>query len=337
MTLAKLTAETRIFLKIGGAGVVLIFLLFLIFQGASVVQKTFFPAPPAPPEEKFGKLSKVNFPEQDILVPEFRVNTVAGVLPSFPNQIRVYELVKNAPDITALSSARQKAASLGFTQNEKQVNVNTYRWSNTSQNSFLLYNINSFNFSVDSDYLERGDFISGVITENEDITRLVSEFVQTLSANTSDIDFNKSSYSYFISSNNELREVPTLTNATFAKIFLYQNPIDNLSIYYPTTEPSLLYFTVGNNNSLTVVEAAYDHFVANPSSSSTYAIKSTSEAFEDLKNGKGYILNQAESGAIDITDVVLGYYLSRDPEQRYLLPIFVFSGKDNFKAYVSAL
>lgn len=337
MTLAQITKETRIILKVGGAAAVIVILLFLFFQGGSFIQRTFFPAPPPPPEEKFGELPSIKFPVQTSPIPEFRVNTVSGVLPSFPGQIKVYKLLENSPNITALPSARQKAASLGYTQSEQQVTPNTYRWSNTSQNSFLLYNIISLNFSVDSDYLTRGDFVSGGVSNAENATKAVTDFIETLGANSSDIDISKTSYSYFVTSNNKLAEVPTQTSATFARVFLVQNPVDNLNIYYPTVDPSILQFTVGNNGSLTLVEANYNHFAPDLSSPSTYPIKSVESAFEDLKNGKGFIVNSGNTQIVDITDVSLGYYLNNDPDQKYLTPVFVFAGKDNFLSYVSAV
>lgn len=337
MTLAQITRESRVILKVGGSAAVVVILLFLIFQAGSFIQKTFFPAPPAAPEEKFGKLSDITFPDQTTSIPEFKINTVSGVLPHFPSQIKVYKLFKNPPTITALPAAKQRAAKLGYTQNEYRVTPDTYRWSNTFQNSFLLYNIISLNFSVDSDYLTRGDFVSGGVTNTQDITRTIREFVETLDANTTDIDFSKSNYQYYVSSNNVLTQVSTDSNATFARVYLQQNSVDNLNIYYPTTDPTLLYFTIGNNSSYNLVEASYNHFAPDLSQSSTYSIKSVDMALEDLKNGKGYILNSADTQVVEITEVSLGYYLGSDLSQDYLMPIFVFSGKDNFRSYVSAI
>jgi hypothetical protein len=337
MSLAQITKETRIILKVGGAAALVVFILFLIFQGGTFIQRVFFPAPPAPPEEKFGKLPILEFPVQNSSIPKFRINTISGVLPSFPTQIKVYQLVEAKPNITALQSARQKAASLGYTQNEQQITPTEYRWTNASQNSFLLYNIISLNFSVDSDFLTRGNFVSGGISNNSNLTKTITEFINALGSDSSDIDPSKYSYSYYISSNGKLEEVASQSNATFVRVFLNQNQVDNLEIYYPTSNPSLLHFTVGNDGSLTVVEANYTHYTPELSNSSTYPIKSSDQAYENLKNGKGYSVNLTTDSIIDITEVSLGYYLDNKPDRKYITPIYIFSGKNDFLAYVNAL
>src|SRR3989338_7471079 len=136
-SLAQVTKETRLILKIGSSVAILVFIIFLIFKGGSFIRDTFFPAPPAPPEEKFGALPVMSFPQDAATqaVPEFRVNTISGNLPTFSTTIKVYELKQIESSITALQSARNRAAVLGYTQNQQIITPTIYKWSEASSNN----------------------------------------------------------------------------------------------------------------------------------------------------------------------------------------------------------
>ena len=70
---------------------------------------------------------------------------------------------------------------------------------------------------------------------------------------------------------------------------------------------------------------------------SEYYIKPADEAFEELKNGEGYIAtNFGSKTNIKIRDVFLAYYIGEKIHD-YLMPIFVFTDNDGFYAYVSAV
>lgn len=336
-TLVQITKEARLILKIGGALAILGIIIFLGFKGGSFIQNTFFPKPAAPPEEKFGKLPNIIFPNQTEPVPSFRINTISGLLPAFPQTLKVYKLKLNAPGITALQSARTRAASLGYSQNQQAVSQTVYRWNKASSNSVLTYNIMSLGFSVSSNYLSNSDIPTGEVANKEAVLRTINNFIDALQTDKSDIDFNNATFSYFVISSGQLVDVFSPESAQVVKIYLAQNPVDNLKIFYPTTNSSLLYFVVAKPSDMEVVEANFNHFTPNLGESSTYPVKSADNAYEDLKSGKGYILSGSQDQIVDITDVALGYYLSDDPNQTYLMPIIVFLGKNNFTAYVSAI
>lgn len=337
MSLANVTKEARLSLKIGGAVIALVIILFIVIKGGGFVASVLFPKPPAPPQEGFGELPSIAFPQSTNTIPEFRVNTVSGVLPGFAPTIPVYKLKENAPTITALQTAKIKAGSLGYTQNQQEISSNVYRWSKDGENNSLLYNIVSFDFSVNSDYLNNPNLTIGDLSSSQNLTNAAFGFIDALGADRLDIDSSKSIISYYALANGQLTPTDSPTSASVARIYFIQNQVNQLSIYYPTTNPSTLFFTLSGPQSENVVEANYNHFAPDLAQFSTYPLKTADEALADLKNGKGYIVRPTTASTVDITDVTLGYYLSDNPTQKYLMPIIVFTGANNFQAYVSGV
>lgn len=336
MSLAQVTKETRLILKIGGAFIVLLIVLFLVFKGGNFFLTTFFPKPPAPPQEKFGKLAPISFPESTNSVPKFNINTVSGTLPVFPTTINVYKLKEYVPTITALQSAKIKAGSLGYTQNQQAVSTTEYRWTKPDSQNSLLYNIINFNFSVESDFLTDPNLTVGDLSRSK-IVDSAASFIDALGTDKVDIDLSKSVVTYYIISNGQLSEVRDASSGSVARVYLIQNPVDTLPIYYPTTDPSLLYLTLSGSGPSNVVSASYNHFAPDVNQSSTYPLLTAAQALSALKDGKGYIVKPTTAGTVDITDVQLGYYLNGSANQKYLMPIVVFFGANNFEAYVNAI
>ncbi|MBP9815276.1 MAG: hypothetical protein KBC63_03050 [Candidatus Levybacteria bacterium] len=337
MSLAQITREARFSLKIGGLIIVSLILIFLVFQGGLFIKNFLFPQPPTPAEEKFGSLPTLVFPESTNSLPEFKLNTVSGNFPSFPSTILVYKLQQKTPKVSDYQSARNRAASLGYTQNQQAINQSLYKWSKSNANNVLFYDITSLNFSVESDYLTDPNLIPSPLSNTEDVTEAILSFIHTLGASTSDIDLSKSPIFYYNISSGQLVEAESAINATVARIFLKQQDVNELPIYYPTSNPSSLYITTTSDTTSGVVHANYNHFLPDLNDSSTYKLRSAESAFEDLKKGKGYIVRPTTASTIDITDISLGYYLSTESSQKYLMPIIVFTGANNFQAYLSAL
>lgn len=337
MSLVEITKDSRIVLKIVAALGILTFLIFLFVKGGTFFKNTFFPTPPAPPDKTFGLLPAINFPPSAITTtPKYRINTVSGSLPSFPDRIKVYALIQPQANITALRTAQGKVASLGYTQNQQAINPSVYKWSMPDKNNTLTYNILNFNFSVSSDYPVNPTYANNVAPDISTGQKGITEFVSALGANFSDIDFANATTTFYAMSADKLLRSPTPTSANFLRFDLFQNPVDKLTIFYPDPNNSLLNFTV-TGSSAEVVESNYPHMTPDLTISSTYPLKTASQAYDELKKRNAYIASPVTSPLIEITDVGVGYYLNGDPDQKYLLPIIVFLGKNNFRAYVDGV
>lgn len=338
-SLAQVTKETRIFLKIGAAALVLAILVFFIFKGGAVVKSMFFPTPIPPPDQKFGQIDSIAFPKSIDETPIFTINTVSGALPGFADRIKVYELKKNPASITALANAKNKAAGLDYSLNQQFISSTVYKWTRVGKNNVLTYNINSFNFSVESDFATNPTLVISNVTlqDQENIQKKVTEFIDSLGADRSDLDIAGIKFSYFNIINTNLTPSDT-PPAQVARLDVWQKPVDQMAIYYPVFEKSPLYFLVINGISgPEVVSGSYNHFTPDLTSFGTYPLKTSTQAYQDLQDGKGFIVSPNPEKNVEITDVSLGYYLDESEDQKFLLPIIVFRGKNNFLAYVDAI
>ncbi len=342
--LAEVTSEVRILLKLLAASFIVITILFLFFKGGTIAKNIFFPTPPAPPEEKFGKLPKIDFPTTKTDGFDYRINTLSGNLPStgasqgqIPDRIKVYKVKIGEPSLIALSTARTNLRNVGFSNNETKLSESTYQWNNDS-NETVQYNILNDNFRISSNFLTDSPptRLSGSATTKEGAYESAVNFLSAMNEDVSDLDRSNSMSKYLRITDGQLVLADSQNNAQFIRIDLAQKDIGGLKMYYPGFDESLMYFIYRNqDDSPKVEEAKFIHVSPDLNDSSTYPIKSPQDAFEDLKSGKAMVFNNNKNNVIDITDVSLGYYLGVE-NQPYLLPIMVFSGKD-FKAYVNVL
>jgi hypothetical protein len=167
--------------------------------------------------------------------------------------------------------------------------------------------------------------------------RIATDFLGNLAEETSDFDPEKSVFKYLKIVNGRLTIADSQNDAQFTRLDLMQKNIDNdYGIYYPGLTESTMYFIFRSEGSPRMVDASFAHFIQDLEVSSTYPIKTPLEAYQDLEDGNAYVFNENEgSDPVDITDVKLGYYAGAE-NQQYLLPIYVFEGK-NFTGYVQAI
>lgn len=337
MSLVQITKESRLILKIAAALGVAIFLIFIFIKGGGFIKNTFFPSPPAPPEQKFGILPQIDFPPStNTTTQEYRINTVSGSLPTFPDRINIYSLIQTEPNITALRTAQEKVGALGYTQNQQLVSPSVYKWSMPDKNNTITYNIINFDFSVSSDYQVNPAYSTNVAPDVANGQKAITEFITALGANFSDIDFTNSTTTFYAMSDGKLLRSQSPSSAQFLRFDLFQNPVDKLTIFYPDPNSSLLNFTLSGSQG-EVVEANYPHMVPDLKSFSTYPLKTAAAAYENLKSGNAYIASPTTDTTVDITDIGVGYYLNGNPDQKYLLPVIVFLGKNNFRAFVDGI
>lgn len=337
LTLAQATKETRTLLKFGGIIVGAIFLIIILFNFSSSIRSTFFPPPPPPPEQKFGKLPKVDFPTSENLKINYRLNTITGTLPAFPDRLKVYSIKKPEPNLLNLQNVRNNLKNVNFTTGETELSETVFKWTNTTTPIRTInYDILSNNFDISSDYLNNNSFSTENLPLDKQAQSFVINFLTNSGENLDDIDRENASISYFKILNNNLVRVNNPQEAQTVKVDVIQKAIDQLNIFYPEFEGSTMSFLIGSDGSQPIIfQAHFKHQPINTNSSSTYPIITSQQALEQLKQGKAYIFNPEKKQNVEITDIYLGYYLG-EKDQEYLMPIVIFKGK-NFQAYVQAI
>ena len=85
------------------------------------------------------------------------------------------------------------------------------------------------------------------------------------------------------------------------------------------------------------MKAQIKYFAQSEDQIGIYPLRSTDQAFEDLKGGKGIVISSSQpDGEVKIKKVFLAYY-DPDTYQEYMQPVYVFLGENKFVAYVTAV
>lgn len=335
-TLNKAKAETRTALKIIGLILAVTMIIYTAVKGVSFIISLFTP-PPAP-TVAFGKLPAIPFPEQNNENITYSIDTVTGYLPTLPDQVKVYEIISNSPNLIGLTKTAEKVKKVGFSSPERKISEDTYQWTEEGPlQRTITMNIFSSDFILYSSYLTVDSLQSFLsVDEKENITRTSKNFLSKMSLWPEDIDEEKTKISFYSITDNQLDETSKVSGSKIAKIDFFQKNVNDLPIYYQKGTSSTISFLVGKpNKKMEVVEGSFLYKKISDTSS-TYAIKTAEEAFQELQEDKGYISYESTNKTnINIKDVYLGYYIG-EAQQKYLMPIIVFEGID-FTAYVSAV
>lgn len=249
-----------------------------------------------------------------------------------------------------------------------------YEW-NQATNPYekIVFNIVNFDFTLTSRYLSYLPVLNAQQLSDEnsaiDTAKLFLSSIQLLPE---DLDFAKTKEppkdthyltrpQLFSIRNGALVPTTSLSKAQIIRVDFYQKDIEykmstgkpngaggfemvdiKLPIMYPKPPYSTMNFFIGSATSDSQVYAAnFVHktitFPGDLDPEATYDIKTPQEAFEELKNGAGYIATDPGSQSeILINNIFLAYYLG-EGKQEYLMPVIVFEGENGFFAYVSAV
>lgn len=347
ISLVQATELTREFLKKSSIVCGVLLSLFIIYQIGLFIYKVFIPPPPAPAEEKFGLLPPVKFPSplQSI---SYTLNTPTGRLPTFVDRMKVYKIKQRGAQLLDLNNIRGRLQGAGFTKNELKQSEIIYQWTSITQpETFIRLNIVSNAFEIHSNFYNDPYVLANIRfpKTNTAIQNTALTLLSSIGENISSFDLAKTNYTYFKLVDGKLIQVDALNDAKIAKVDLYQKSIDKLSINYPSfNNESIDRFWIGSSRNYPII--VYGNFrhqetdITDPSYSSMYLMKNSSQAFSDLKSGKAFVFNPSNRTNVEITDVSMGYYIGELDlsvlEQEYIIPIFIFTGRD-FKAYVHAL
>ena len=200
-------------------------------------------------------------------------------------------------------------------------------------------NIQSLDFYLTSSYANDQTVLGAVHMPDEGLAQTISkEFFDTVMPLPNSIDTTKTKTTLLTINGTTLVSASSLSSAQIIRVDYFPKAIDTLPVYTANPDNSLIYAYVasGDTDYPQIVEAQYYHKnVTNDKA--TYPIKTAAAAYEQLKQGNGYIAaNPTGSATVNITDVTLGYYVDPSPQQ-YIWPIIVFQGDNGFYAYVSAV
>ena len=335
---------TRKILKWSAIGLVVFFLLKLTFS----LGKNFYYRlrPPRQPEPTvvFGKLPALKFPETtDLPVLTYNLETISGGLEPLDQIQYVYFIPKKVNSYLTLDQAKEKAARLGFKGepiNVANISPTTFQWrtGNPIASSLTMEIVEqTFNYRYD---FERDQTLinnPNLVTVDQAL-RKTKSFLSRGDFLPEDINSGPAEFIYLNYNQPEFNQVLAVTDADFIRVNLYRKAINNLEVFPADPDLANVSALISRSEQQGVVELKYSYFTVQYDVAGTYPLKSSTEAWTELKQGKGYIarLGENTSNQATIRKVYLGYYDPPD-QQNFLQPIFVFEGDQNFLAYIAAV
>ncbi len=337
-TLHETTDSIKTFAKWGGMGFGAIILIILLFRGGTFFINTFFPKPAPAPLQAFGKLPAIAFPVDIISPPQsYQLDTISGDLGQFPDRAKVYKTLAATPTLLDLQQMRASIRKTPFTTNETHITDTEYSWNDPMRpDKKIKTNIVSNDFTITSNYLTYPDLQPSGLIDQASSIKVATDFLEELGLYPLDIDPLKTTTQLLSLQGTSLFAASSLSTAQLIRIDFFQSDLDKLPIMYPHPPNSLLYFLLGGSNTDEILEGNFSHQTISMDSS-TYPIISIGSAYDLLKKGNAYFASYyGTSNTISIKDVYLGYFMN-ESKQDYIMPMYVFEGKDGFFAYVSAV
>lgn len=335
MTLTETAALTK---KIFVFGVIFIILGGLTWAGINyyiAYQKAHTPPPEIKPDLAFGNLPKPNLPISLIKSSNhgYTLATKTGDLPAdLPKILKVYFIPQLSTSLLAPDKAKTLASSFDFNSGPDILSPTEYRFLNSNGNQ-LIIDISSGNFRFERTIPADANLI--LDDGFTDSARVVSDFKSFLSTK----NLLKDS---LVSGKTQITYDKALAkDSGSASVSIWQSDIEDGDQKYPIVTPS---YTEGlvkgiiskyNEESTKYLTLDYIYWDIDFTKFSTYPLKKIDQAFAELKNGSGIVVQDQANNQIPITSIYLAYFLS-DEYSAYLQPVYVFAG-DNFIAYVSAI
>jgi len=325
--------------KWGGIALGIIILLIVVIRVLIFVKEIFVPSAPPAPTVAYGKLPQIFFPDSIKGDFTYTIDTISGDLPTFPPSQKVFKMNVNEPNILAVEKASEKVSDVGFDPRPQQISDFIFRWRNPNppqQNLVLNTKLDEFNLT--SSFLNNQNLLNGRnFTNNSQPIGFATDFLKSLEFYPDDIDTERTKVEFGIVENGVIKPSTRAVNSNVATVYFFQKDKDEIPIVYPQGGNSSMRLMVGAGDLLgKILDGKFSHQNITDDSA-TYPIKTTQEAFEELKAEKGYIATYSGSGnEIVIKNVFIGLY-SEGRFQQYLAPVIVFEGNDNFVAYVLAV
>ncbi len=351
-TLTEASAVSRKAIKYGGIGFVGI--TFIWYIGVALVNWYIALHPPAQAAATvdFGVLQAVNFPANTTR-PKMSLELPTGVIPNFPDRMRVYYAPTKRSGFADPDKAIEVATALGFLFKPDQPTDTRYVWTNQDQlASKLDMNIVSGHFTLTKQWQNNPTIATMAnFTSDKQVIIDTSNYLRKIGLLEDDtVGFEK--LTYLKNDSGKLISALSLSDADFVQLDYFRKNIDEIDplsktkeikASYPfyRTDPGkgLIRAVVSGSKALNekVINMEYAYTFINYTQNGTYPIKTGDEAWQELSAGGGFVTPTGpQTGEVKIRKIFLGYYDS-NVNQKYAMPIYIFLGDQGFAAYVSAV
>ena len=350
MGLSGIAAQVRIIIKwalIGLGGLVFIWVLFISLRA---LYRVLLPSKEDIPTIAFGRLPTPTKPNASLSKVEVDLDTPDGSLPSFPKLLEVYPIPQPTGKLNSLEIATEKARSLGVNGTPKPLSPTLYQWQDAkSPNRTVAIDIVSGNYNYKYDWVADQKVIAKTFTETveTEAKSLAKGFFSRDFKGANDLEKGEVRSNYVNISSSSISRVSSASEANAVEVNLFREKLSkkyDIVGFDPTKSlvNTLVTPKVGDQQ---ILAANFIHWIVDFKSASTYPLRSSAQAYQDLKAGKAYIVagKIANLDRIKIVDLKL-YYLETEKYSLYLQPVYVFTGnsfagkaKTAFTAYLPAV
>jgi hypothetical protein len=313
-----------------------------LLDGAIAIYLRVFPPGPPPATVKFGKLTKIPFPDKGAKPTlSYSLETPEGGLPTdISTQAKVYFMPKPSSNLLALDIAKEKAKALGFTSDPQQQSDTLYRFMNPTFPSMIEMNIVSGTFSISYDLSADR---SPIDVKPPPAEVAASRFRSALSSAgyLPDDLTGPTTHSFFKLSSGQLATALSLSESDVIKVNLFRKNYDDKPSMTANPNEGNVWAIVGGatTREQQIIAAEYHYYPVDESQFATYPIITPEEAYNQLQSENIYIADMGlnkDGDSLKIRRIYLAYF---DPETEadFFQPIYVFEGDNGFTAYLPAV
>lgn len=339
-SLTQTAIITRKIIRYSLLAIVLLIVGRILIGAGIKAYRYFFPAPPPPPTVAFGKLPKLEFP-QNVVTGNltYNIETAQGGLPTLPTQAKVYFMPKLSPNLLSLDAAIQKAQDLGFLPQPQEISQTIYRFPHKDAPAALQINIVTGIFSISYDLSADSSPIERIPPAPEVAASQVRSYLSSADLLPEDLT-GPTSHEYLKIEDGKLVSALGQSEADLIKVNFFRKNYDELPSLPPTTNESNVWFIVSGarERQKQIIASEFHYFPVDESELATYPIKTAEEVYSELTSGGGiaYVASSpVNEGSITIRKVYLAYYDSGRPAE-FFQPTVVFEG-EGFRAFVPAV
>jgi hypothetical protein len=337
-SLTQTAVVTRKIIRYGIYFIIFLIVGRILLSGIVSLYKRLFPAPPPPPTVTYGKLPKLALPGVDIPAKvSFALETADGTLPKMPVQAKVFFMPKASSNLFTLTSAQNKAASLGFNPNGQQISPTVYRFAHKNNPSTLEMNTVSDVFSISYDLKTDPEPISVRPPVSEIAASQVRSYLSAANLLPADLT-GTTKAEYLKLEGDKFVTAISQSEADLVKINLFRKNYDNLPAVTPDPNAANVWFIVSGTGKR-MVAAEFHYFAVDESQSSTYPIKTSDAAWKEFTEGKASTANAGvnkEGDNIKIRKIYLAYF-DAGVQTDFYQPVYVFEGDNGYIAYLPAV
>lgn len=348
-TLTETAYKARIAIRYGAMGFVGITVLW--FAGVAFVNfwQMTHPTPPPPPKADFGPVPGIIFPKSNLPKLTYSLQTPTGQLGEFPDRMNVFFAPNRKSSFSAADQAIDIARRLGFLTDPNKLSASNYRWTNSDPlPGTLEMDVVSQQFELKKQWQADPSLLTAkrYLNDRQAVSD-ASAFLRGVGLLPDDM-VGQEKVSYYRVSGDKLVPAISLSDAEFVRVDFFRsvyNIIDEnkkiLASYdfftpIPKTGLISMLLSESSDEKRRVIEIS-NHFIdIDYTSLGEYPVKTAEQAFEELKNGQGFVASFKSSANAVIRRVNLGYY-DGGSTQSYEMPVYIFTGDNDLVAYVSAV